>query len=109
LGGTEEYDAAVLWLQEHSGITAWYPHVMAGTVPPAVRTTLPVSPRPGTSCSYFFLCAQHRNLGVILACWEVARSSSPSGTAIRPAATAISGRQFAGYWLSARDIPGKDS
>lgn len=83
LGGSAEYDEAVLWLDRALLQTVWYPHIGHSHVPACVRAACPRLPAPGQSRSFLVLYIQHFNVGAILVCWEVENEAGwprPGGT-----------------------------
>eukprot|EP00435_Cladocopium_sp_Y103_P019277 s1012_g4.t1 len=72
LGGSAEYDEAVLWPDRALLQTVWYPHIGHSHVPACVRAACPRLPAPGQSGSFLLLYIQHFNVGAILVCWEAA-------------------------------------
>ena len=89
LGGSEEYDDAVLWLHRSLQQTVWYPHLGHSSVPASVRTACPQLPAPGEAGSFLLLYIRHLNLGMMLVCWEAENAAGwprMGGTAWRETA-----------------------
>lgn len=92
-GGTVDYDAAVLWLDQRLQLVVWYPDAVSGTLAAGVAEQFPTLPAAGSHGAFFFLYVEDRNVGMLLVCWEPEDPTGwplQAGTAQEPLQTASS-------------------
>lgn len=70
LGGTVEYDEAVLWLDQRLQLVVWYPRALSGALAAQIRAHAPSLPAAGSHGAFFFLYLQESNVAMLLVSWE---------------------------------------